>query len=196
MADPPITQGTEDQAQPAYAAPELRETRPTEFIPYRGAEQHGVAFHGPIPVDPEVTAVVNPEAATVAVVYDPDPEPVTPVPVIDVSESPETRRMFVATSVTIPATPLHPSQAAPRILNARRNRTKAKVLIKKIPGAALGPDRVWISENEMPAAQAGNYPLDSGETFETNTSEEVYAVLDTPTNGALVCIYEEYEIEA
>ena len=76
------------------------------------------------------------------------------------------------------------------------NRTKAKVTIKRIVGAGAGPDRIWISESESPTAATGNFPLDTGETFETNTTEDVYAMLDAPTNGALVCIYEEYEIPA
>lgn len=185
-----------DQSQTGYATPETAEGRPTQFIPYRGAEQHGVAFTDEPAFDPDMTGVVNPETSTVLVEPRPDAPEVAPVPVIDVSETPETRRMFIATSIVIPAVPLHPSQTSPRLLNRRQNRTKAKISLKKIPGAALGPDRVWITENESPTAATGSYPLDSGETFETNTTEDVYCILDVPTNGALVCIFEEYEIPA
>jgi hypothetical protein len=184
------------QAQPAYAAPESGEGRPTHFIPYRGAEQHGIAFTEDIPFDPDMTGVVNPETSTVMVEPQPEAPEVIPVPVIDVSETPDVRRLFVATSIVIPAVPLHPSQSAPRLLNRRQNRTKAKIGIKKIPGAASGPDRIWITENESPTAATGSYPIDLGEVWETNTTEDVYCILDAPTNGALVCIYEEYEIPA
>jgi hypothetical protein len=185
-----------DQAQPGYAAPEDTEGRPTQFIPYRGAEQHGIAFTTEIPFDPDMTGIVNPETSTVLVEPQPEAPEVIPVPVVDVSESPDVRRMFVATSIVIPAAPLHPSQTAPRLLNRRQNRTKAKITIKRVPGATLGPDRLWITESESPTAATGSFPLDTGETFETNTTEDVYGILDVPTNGALVCIYEEYEIPA
>jgi hypothetical protein len=185
-----------EQAQTGFAAPELGEERPTQFIPYRGAEQHGIAFTTEIPFDPEMTGVVNPETSTVLVASEPEAPEIVPVPVIDVSETPATRRMFVATSIVIPAAPAHPSQTTPRLLNRRQNRTKAKISVKRVPGAGAGPDRIWISESESPTMTTGSYPIDSGETFETNTTEDVYGMLDTPTNGALVCIYEEYEIPA
>jgi len=152
--------------------------------------------------DPLVTFPGDP-TATVPVVPQRDLHEQEPIPVRIVStEQPtQVRRRGSASNVWVQlANQLNAGQTqAVRVLQARANRTKARLVVKNKTGAnAAATGRVWITWDDSPnpsAAPQTMFPMDYGDTLDLTTTDDVWAVLDpAAANDAIVAVVEEWEV--
>lgn len=194
---------SEDIGVPGFPYPDSYANPPieppfssTQQIPFRGAEPHSVAYTEntyPNPLEP-YTPGEEQKANTVINYSDHDYEP-APIPVSVVSSPPPitVRKRYTTSTIVIPAGTVLPVRVAP----FRANRTKLRISVKKVIGAGAGPDRIWLSNDEQFTSNNG-WPFDSGDPFfESNTTDDMWVALDTSnSNGAMVLVYSEWEIEA
>ena len=170
-------------------------------IAYRGAMAHGVptgSFDtiGSIDAPNEVQESGESEKAT-AMFWPDIEEPVDlkpiPVKIVETVTPVGVRNLFSVQTIPL----LAGQTGGQRVLGYRQNRTLAKITIKRLLGSAAGPDRVYVSNSEQPDIMNG-YPVDTGDTFTTNTTEDVWVTIDPASNvnGALLVIYTEFEITA
>lgn len=192
QASPPPDKSTEAVAQQG-----------SNQIPYRGAEQHGVAYAGSnVRVDPglnEGHQLTPPDSTDIEWETRQEIEPI-PVRVVSTEAQTTTRRKISMFSfpVVSATTANHPAQINPRVLSYRPNRVSAHIVVKANGGATT---RVWFSPDEGFVPNSG-YPVDgtnvaaTSESFDTKTTEDLYATLDSGAAfPALVCVIEEYEID-
>lgn len=137
--------------------------------------------------------------ATVPLTPSRDIDETEPIPVRVVSsEQPTQTRRRMSTStipLPLPAALIGNQTRTVRIVSQRPNRTKLKIVVKNFTGNAGTAGRVWVSPDEYPSPQTG-YPLDYGESLDSNTTDDLWATLDpAATADALICIYEEWETE-
>jgi len=178
----------------------------TRQIPYRGAEPHGVPFTPQTHPDPVLTE--TPNIAGQVPIHTPEPAglpDMEPVPVRIVENLPDltVRKRFITNTMTLPGTSINPTPTPIRIAGYRPNRTKLKVWTRQIPSVGAGPSLIWISQDEGAGGLSNNgIPIDGtvvngpASAWESNTTEDVWAAVDNAgTNGAMVCIYEEYETD-
>lgn len=147
--------------------------------PYRGTNDHGVPSS-----HPEEMELPDWEDTTSGV-YEPEKEPVAPIPVTVVRTFARELRRFNTRQAVIPA--------AGVVVNlVGRNTARSRVTIKS---TAVAPATVWIGNDESIAAGLNAFPLSVAEKI-IDTEDPVYACQDLASATPLtVYILEEFVVQ-
>lgn len=140
-------------------------------FPYRGTEQHGV----PVEDQPWIPQDADAQSWEGEVAYDPEVEPIQPVPVIIVERSEREIRSWrsVVQGVRLNLSTLIVGQ------NDRMSRVRIRNLVSVDDTDMV----IWIGHNANVGPLAG-WPVYPQEIVELSTEEEVYAVLDPNASSA------------
>jgi hypothetical protein len=138
-----------------------------KWVPYRGAEDHGVAFSADTVAygGPLHDGLGGTTQESLTVLPTPSPPDIDPIPVYVVHPDSDDSENYIIfrTGQTFATV-----QAAP-IIGRQRNRTKLKV-------RNLGPDTIYLGQNESLNPTNG-FPLSVNSEWNTETTEELYALV-------------------
>jgi len=146
-------------------------------FPYRGTQQHGVSVENQpwMPVD------ANEQAWQGEEVFDPEFEPVKPIPVEIVNQGSREIRSWRAVHFYV-------GKTSP-VLIVGQNTRMSKVTVRHA-GAAADDSVIWIGHDSNVTPSLSGWPLFPRESIEINTEEEVYAIstgtADTAPLSALI----------
>ena len=150
----------------------------TDFIPYRGHNQHGVAFRDAKPmIPPDITTDLPLIQPIVPVFIEP-----IPVKIVETIAG-RNVRLMISTS-TYPL--VNPGQGG-MIVGQRRNRDRLRI-------TNAGPANVYVGTDSN-VNQLTGFIVQANTTFEIKTTEDVYAILDPVGVSAMLYIFEEFTIE-